>query len=511
MTESTLINSLQNDKIFAHETQEFNVLETHISWVLLTGDYAYKIKKPVNFGFLDFTSVEKRRHFCQLELDLNKRLAPDLYLEAVPIFGTPESPSFEAKGEPFDYAIKMRQFKQENLLLEQAREHKLKDVSIQDIARQLAIFHRKAKIVKQDEEFGSPQAIFAPVADNFNTLRSFKIANQFSDDIDKIAKWAKDSFSELEPLLSERKANGFIRACHGDVHLGNIVLYSAKPLIFDCIEFNEEFRHTDTINDIAFLAMDLIHKGYKRQANLLINTYAEWSNDYQGLTLIPFYMSYRAMVRAKVSALQIDSFDKDHPTYKQLKQDLADFIALAKEFTKPKQAKLSLTFGPSGSGKSVYSKQYMMEKDAIRLRSDVIRKHLFGLPPFKATPTEMNAKMYSKEATEDTFATLVTNTTKLLKQNWPVVVDATFLKKSQRDRFTTLSKSLNVPIEILQFEITVDELKANIEKRKQAKLNPSDANVDVMLKQLDEIEPLSPEEQKIAVRIDHQELLEFIS
>ena len=498
MQDATLIQALQSPQLYQHEVEGFTLCETHISWVILTGGYAYKIKKPVNFGFLDFTSVEQRRHYCQLELELNRRLAADLYVEVLPIFGTLESPSFKPLGEPIEYAIKMRQFKQENLFANLAKHNKLNDMLIQDTARQMALFHRKAKTVSPKNEFGSLEHISAPVNDNFSCLRGMPFVAPFFKQLDTIQQWAEERFAALSPLFISRKQQGFVKACHGDLHLGNIVTYSGKPLIFDCIEFNDSFRHTDTMNDIAFMAMDLKHKKQPQWANLFANTYAEWSNDFEGLICVSFYESYRAMVRAKVCALQAQHLEPKSTQYKELLQDMQDFIALAHQITEPKQAKLSITFGPSGSGKSVYSKQVMMIDDAIRLRSDVIRKHIHGLPPFKAIDKSQHSTLYTTDATAKTFATLITHATTLLKNQHHVIVDATFIKQHQRERFIQLAKALNVEVEILQFDIPVDIMKANIGKRRQAKLNPSDADEHVLEKQLEQIDPLTPEEQQFA-------------
>lgn len=295
-----LIQALQKPELFPHHVGHFEVIETHLSWVILTGPFAYKIKKAVNLGFQDFTTLEKRKYFCEKEIMLNQRLAPSLYTSVVPITGTESSPSLTKVGPIIEYAIKMHQFSQTNLL----NQHPLSLSTIEDIASQLALFHQKTELCSPDFSYGSPDDVFVPIQDNFNTLRTLTTANTYHTDIDHIEKWAQNTFIKLHPLIKKRKKIGWIRACHGDLHLGNIVLVDEKPLIFDCIEFNEPFRWIDVMNDLGFLKMDLDRSGVSDLGHYLINCYCERTLDYEGLLLLRFYQCYRAMVRAKVAAFQ---------------------------------------------------------------------------------------------------------------------------------------------------------------------------------------------------------------
>lgn len=261
--DDTLIQSLQDPKCYSHEVVAFALMQTHISWVILTGQYAYKLKKPVNFGFCDFTTLEKRKHFCELEVKLNKRLAPDLYVHVVAITGTLDQPQIDGDGPVIDYAIKMHQFEQNRLLSNVHSEEGLSKALMTSLADQIAEFHQKSECVALESEYGSPEHVFDPVADNFKVLNELEASKHFSPRVNAIKDWANTQYNQLKELLAERKAQGFVKAAHGDMHLGNIVLIQGKPVIFDCIEFNDDFRYTDTMGDVGFLAMDLDLQGYE--------------------------------------------------------------------------------------------------------------------------------------------------------------------------------------------------------------------------------------------------------
>ncbi|MBP3865899.1 MAG: phosphotransferase, partial [Pseudomonas sp.] len=296
-----LIAALQNPDLYPHEVDGFQVIETHISWVILTGPYAYKLKKPVNFGFLDFTELTGREHFCNEELRLNQRLTEGLYLDVLPITGTAEAPAFGGEGPAIEYALKMRQFPQSQLLSTLQANGELNAAHIDEMAQQIARFHMQAPHVPATHYQGTPEAVMDPVRQNFEQIRPFLSDKADLLQLEALQAWAEASFTRLKPLFEQRKAQGFIRECHGDIHLGNATMIDGKVVIFDCIEFNEPFRFTDVYADTAFLAMDLEDRGLKCLARRFVSQYLELTGDYQGLELLNFYKAYRALVRAKVS------------------------------------------------------------------------------------------------------------------------------------------------------------------------------------------------------------------
>ncbi|MDX1802422.1 MAG: phosphotransferase, partial [Marinobacter sp.] len=252
-----LIAALQNPALYDHPVTDFQVHETHISWVILTGEFAYKIKKPMDFGFLDFSTLERRRHFCEEEVRLNRRLADKLYLEVVPITGSAEQPKLGGPGEAFEYAIRMRQFDQSDLLDVRQENSRLDDRLLTSLAHQVADFHNHIPAVADDVPLGTPEAVYAGMQENFDQIRPLIDDPQLLAQLDQLESWTESTFSRQQTLIERRRADGFVRECHGDLHLANITVFEGEVTVFDCIEFSEPFRWIDIINDLAFLLMDL--------------------------------------------------------------------------------------------------------------------------------------------------------------------------------------------------------------------------------------------------------------
>ncbi len=489
-----LIKTLQNEKYFDHNVKSFRVIQTHISWVILTGEYAYKIKKPVNLGFQDFTTLEKRKHFCELEIKLNKKLAPELYLDVLPITGTPSAPSINGTGEIFEYAIKMKEFPQAQMLSSLAQENKINEDIIKNIALQLADFHKTTDTAEPNSVFGSYDDVMAPMMDNFVALKQMPFAQKWLGNLNTLEAWAAKQGQILKNTLMQRKSNGWIKACHGDLHLGNMVLINNKPVIFDCIEFNENFRWTDIMNDIGFFFMDLHHKNLSPLAQIFINHYLEQSGDYEGATLLNFYASYRAMVRAKVSGFQLMHTDENDPHYAVLTQELEDFIKLAEQFSNTAQPSLSITFGLSASGKSYHTEKLMQQNNTIRLRSDIIRKQLFNLPLYEKTPPDQLETLYSEAVTKSVYDKMLYLADLYLQHGYSVLIDAACLKFGERQSFSKLATKNNIDFKILSFETDIDILKSRLQKRSSMKNEVSDATAEVLDLQLNFMEPLTSDE-----------------
>lgn len=250
-----LILAMQNPDLYDHPVDGFQVIETHISQVILTGDYAYKIKKPMDFGFLNFSTLDRRKHFCEEELRLNRRLAEKLYLEVVPITGTPEAPILDGEGEAFEYAIKMRQFGQDQLFDRLQEQGELAPELLTDLARQVAAFHDQLPAVPDEKPLGTPEAVFAAMQENFDQIRPMIDDSDLLMQLDNLQAWTESTFERHRELIALRRASGMVRECHGDLHLANITRFEDAVTVFDCIEFNEPFRWIDVINDLAFLLM----------------------------------------------------------------------------------------------------------------------------------------------------------------------------------------------------------------------------------------------------------------
>ena len=497
MNTNTIPYTLQNQEIFPHPVSGFKILETHISWVLLTGEYAYKIKKPVNFGFLDYSSLEKRHHFCLEELRLNQRLAPDLYLEVVAITGNPAAPTINAETEAFEYAVKMREFPQSA----QLDRVKLSTDHIDQLAQKLAAFHQQIPQAAADSPWGDAAKIYEPMLENFTQIREIKLADEQS--LLEIETWTNSEYQKLIPVLQARKQAGFIRECHGDMHLANMVLLNNVVVIFDGIEFNPYLRWIDVISELAFTLMDLQDRNHYDLATQLLNSYLEITGDYAGLEVLRFYQVYRAMVRAKVTAIELTQRHLE-----KFKQLFESYINLAKRYIKPSPPVLMITHGVSGSGKSTIVKAILKKNQAICLRSDIERKRLFGMDAL-----ERSTSIYNSEASEATYKHLAKLAEQILNSGFTTIIDATFLSKNQRSRFHKLAEKLEIPFKILNCQASSEICEQRIKQRKQDNQDPSDATVSVLKEQLESAEALTIEEQEWAVTLtgDANEITDFVA
>lgn len=471
--------------------QQFQTIETHLSIIVLTGEFAYKIKKPLNLGFNDFTTLEKRKYYCEKEILYNALLAKELYVGVVAVTGSYDAPLLEGKGEPLEYAVKMHQFPQEALFSYLIKENQLKTYHIENIAEQVAAFHQKIPSTN-DEALAKPD--FTLMQANFDALRSLSFTDPYMDEMIHIEKWASRRFLQIEPLLKARKKQGYVRACHGDLHLNNIVMINARGIIFDCIEFNEELRWIDVINEIAFLAMDLDYHQRPDFASLFINQYLEMTGDYAGMTLLRFYQCYRAMVRAKIAAIEFQQSQD-----RQFLKEFSKYLSLAKSYTLSCQPKLTLTCGPSGSGKTLYSGFLLQQQFYIRVRSDIVRKKFYS-----HLANKNQHGLYSQDITQKVYRALAEIAQILLEAKLSVIVDATFLTHFQRQIFVDLASRLHVHLQLLLFETPREILVRRIKARLENRQDVSEATEEVLALQLASLEPLTESEKKISYFIDYR-------
>ena len=493
-----LITALKNPDLYPHEVDGFQVIETHISWVILTGSYAYKMKKPVNFGFLDFTDLTAREHFCKEELRLNQRLTEGLYLEVLPITGTTEAPVLGGEGAAIEYVLKMRQFPQSQLLSTLQANGELNAAHIDEMAQQIARFHAHAPHVPLEHYQGTPEAVMDPVLQNFEQIRPFLSDKADLQQLDALQAWAQASFERLKPLLMKRKAEGFIRECHGDIHLGNATLIDGKVVIFDCIEFNEPFRFTDVYADTAFLAMDLEDRGLKSLARRFVSQYLELTEDYEGLELLNFYKAYRALVRAKVSLFSMPAEASPVQRAATLRQ-YRNYANLAESYSTIPSRFLAITHGVSAVGKSSVSMRLVESLGAIRIRSDVVRKKLFGN---QESENAVGAGIYNAEASAVTYTKLHELAGIVLRAGFPVVLDATYLKRAQRDAAAKVAEATGVPCLILDCTAPDAVIEGWLAHRRAIGNDPSDATLEVVKAQQASREPLGADEILHSKRVE---------
>uniref|UniRef100_Q3AS99 Aminoglycoside phosphotransferase domain-containing protein n=1 Tax=Chlorobium chlorochromatii (strain CaD3) TaxID=340177 RepID=Q3AS99_CHLCH len=509
-----LAEALCHPEAYPHAPQSVEMVQTHCSWVFLAGAWAYKVKKPLDLGFLDFSTLELRRHFCYEELRLNQRLCSTLYLSVVPIVAvrqqikvidkennTDEHWNEEENNEHgtiIDYAVKMVRFDRTQELDRLLAHHKLDVKQMEQLARTIAAFHNSLPAAPMDSALGHPDTIIKPMLHNFTLLEDIVVESEEQQELATLHQATLSDHQRLYQRLLQRKADGFIRQCHGDLHTGNMVMWQGRITLFDCIEFNPTLNTIDCISDLAFLFMDLRHSGETALAWRLLNGYLMETGDYHALALLPFYERYRAMVRAKVTAIHA-SQSKDAPEVSSLMAEHRSYVAHATNCTKHNQPMLLIVCGLSGSGKSTLAASIASELPAIHLRSDVERKRLAGLRPLERSP---KSDLYSHSMTNNTYAHLLGLARFCLLEGYCVVVDATFLRQSNRALFTTLANECNVPYRLLHCTAPKQVLMERVQLRNLEGNDASDADAEVVAMQLEQQEALTDDEKKITITID---------
>lgn len=492
-----LVRALMNPAAYPHPVKQIRLLETHISYVLLTGEFAYKIKKAVNPGFLDFTRLAQRRFFCEEELRLNRRLAPELYLGVVPIGGSPAGIFIDGAGQVVEYAVKMREFPQSALLDCRLSGGQLSPVQIDMLADRVAGFHAQAARAGAGDDYGTPTAVWLPVSQNFNQLREDlpAVAGDGTElaRLDALESWARDEYLRLRRFMTTRKYDGFVRECHGDLHPGNIAWIDDGPRIFDCVEFNANLRWIDVMSEVAFLVMDLEERGYPDYARRLLNRYLENTGDYAGLQALPFYLVYRALVRAKVACLRATQAGAE-AGQEQLAV-CAQYLAYAHRAATPKRCWLLLMHGFSGSGKTTVSQRIVERTGALRLRSDVERKRLCGMKPLAHSAAAEGDGIYDEETTRATYRCLDQLARQVIEAGFPVVVDAASLQSWQREIFRSQARAQGVPFRLICCRAAEPVLRERLLAREQAGSDASEAGVAALQHQLRSSEPLTVAEK----------------
>src|SRR5512139_280066 len=489
-----LIRSLRDPACYDHTAGPVRVIETHISHLLLTGEFAYKIKKPLDLGFLDFSTLDKRLHTCEEEVRLNRRLAPAIYLGVVPITGTPAAPRINGTGESFEYAVKMRQFPADDTLDRLDTQGGTTAQQIETIATPVARFHLEdCTRAPEDSPWGTPEKIWQPIAENFQHITPWLADPAKRQLLDTLNAWSKAEHARLAPLMAARKRGGFVRECHGDLHLGNLAWVDGQLLVFDCLEFNPGLRWIDIQSEIAFCYMDLLQRGHADWAWLFLNLWLEQTGDYAGLELLRFYAVYRAMVRVKVAVLRAGQ-----TTGAARDAALAEahtLLDLATTLMRPLPVRLDITHGLSGSGKTTVTRTLMQNPGAIRLRSDVERKRMAGLDALAKSGAGVGEALYAADATQRTYRRLAELAGALLDAGWAVIVDATFTARWQRDLLRETARARGVDFRIRDFPVPVAVLRERIVARARAGGDASEADLAVLQYQLDSEEPLGADEQ----------------
>jgi hypothetical protein len=489
---------------FPHPVTRFRVIETHISWVVLTGSFAYKIKKPVRYDFLDASTLARRRELCKEELRLNRRLAPDLYVDVLPLTREGGQLKVGGPGSAVEYAVRMREFDPCEELATQLDAGKVWLSDVRALAIKIAEFHRHAAVAAPESPLGDVASIRDQIVDNVAVLERCLEQSEDIAAIRQLDDWLRRSLAESSPLLALRKRDGAVRECHGDLHAHNIVRWRQQWTPFDCIEFNPELRWIDVISDVAFLFMDLVAHGRRDLAHGFLSRYLEETGDYQGLRVLPLYAVYRALVRAKVDALGAKSASAEGA--RALRERQARRMRVAADLSRPRLPALLITHGVAACGKSWLSERLIPELQAVRVRSDLERKRLAGMEALEVSRSGIGENLYDAAVTERLYARLRECAESALAGGLNVIVDAAFLGAAQREQFRQLATQQQVPFLILSCHAGTATLDARLDERAGAGLDPSEATRAVLDHQLATLEPLSAQEGTYALRIDTSSL-----
>jgi aminoglycoside phosphotransferase family enzyme/predicted kinase len=505
MTTPDFVAALLDPAAYGHPCGEIRLIETHISWVFLTGDFAYKVKKPVQFNFVDFSTVELRRHYCEEEVRCNRAFAAELYLGVVTINRDSRGHfQVDGSGESVESAVKMREFpgsqQLDNLLVAGGLDLEVMHRFGSDLADQHAKQPRLAGNEIDADELDANEVevrVLKPVLDNFRTLQPLQATRAHHALLSRLETDSRRAYAELEDGLVQRLNDGFTRECHGDLHLSNLVLLDGRIRAFDCLEFNANLRWIDTASDVAFLLMDCSVRGRQDLGYAFLDGYLSRSADYQGAALSVFFQVYRSMVRAKVSALQLEETGASDDQV--LIQRLASHLDWADQRLHREPGTLLLMCGFSGSGKSFLAERLASELPAVRVRSDVLRKVRAGLAADARSHSPVDGGLYTSNETELVYADMLRASEQLLLVGENVVVDATFLDRHLRGQFQQAAKRLGGACLVVHCRASQGTLEARVADRESEGVDASEAGLEVLHKQGSRFEAITDDELAIDV------------
>lgn len=483
-----LVEALSRPTAFDHGTESIELIETHISWLILAGPFAYKIKKPLTLGFLDFNTLELRKFFCEEEIRLNKPSAPDIYMDVVAITDGPH-PRFGGDGEPVEYAVRMHRFAEHLRLDRQLDSARLTAADMQELGQAIASHHATCRTLGPDERDHQLRMTREFIWENFQWLDGL-----IEDELLKLLRdWTQAAFDRNDELLGQRFDTGFVRECHGDLHLANLVRMPGGIRAFDCIEFNADLRNSDVVCDVAFLVMDLVARERHDLAARFLNRYLERTGDYAGMALLDLYFVYRCLVRAKVAA--ISRRESPDPDDRQRQFDeVMRYCTMAKRQARKPQPLLIIMHGLSGSGKTWLSDALMAAMPAIRIRSDIERKRLFGFAETATSGSQWGKGLYSQEADDAVYGSLCEAGEIILRADHSVILDAAFLASAERLRAIRIARRVGRPAVIVDVRAPETVMRERVAARTRDGKDASEADTSVIVRQRAEQEPIGNDE-----------------
>ena len=473
------------------------LLQTQMSFVFLAGEYVYKVKKPVNLGYLDYSTLEFRRHFCERETALNRRLCPEAYLGVEPIVNVNGRIAIGEIGEPIEYAVKMRYLPQERMLNVLLVKNEATAAMIDRLSSRLADFHRRAETNSEIASFGDIATVSSNAEENFDQTEK-SIGRTISPRrFERIRRYCREFTATNESLFKRRVAEGRIRDCHGDLHAAHICL-TDSICIYDCIEFNDRFRYGDVASEIAFLAMDLDHYGRADLSNGFVHGYVQLENDGDLLALLPFYKCYRAYVRGKVESFKLDDRYLSREDKDVAMRNASGYFDLASFYTRPRLS-LFITVGVTGTGKTTAAEAIAKRTGLLVISSDVVRKQLAGIPPTERRLDGFDAGIYSADFTRRTYDTILKQAREILASGHSVILDATFIRKSDRLKAREVANEAGADYFVLVFSGTREAIERRLAARSSSP-SVSDGRVEILGPQMKQFERV--DEVPGSMRID---------
>jgi len=495
--------SLLTPRAYSHPVERVELIETHVSWVLLAGAFAYKIKRPVCYPFVDQRSPERRRLLCEEELRLNRRFAPELYLGVCEIVCVDGEARVDAEGPALEHAVRMRRFESADELDRLLDAWRIEPPELEAFGRELAAIHARLPAATEASPWGRPADIARLVLRNLDECAD---ASEVFDGREVVVALRGALEGRLEtaaPWMAARRAAGRVRECHGDLHCRNVVRVGSHLVAFDCLEFDPALRWIDVADEIALLSSDLLARNRPVRAHAFQGGYLAESGDYQACRVLKLYQAHRALVRAKVAALAAAGA-ADESERRPLHDEHSRLVDCARDFLDSRAARpaLVLMCGLSGSGKTWLARQLAPRLSAVHLRSDVERKRAAGLAPLSASHSEIGGGLYAPQNSEAVYEGLAQTAEDVVAGGYTALVDASFLSRAQRARFHTLARRLAVPLHLVLCEAPLAVLRARITARAQTARDASEADTAVLDWQLAHLEAPAPEEGNDMILVD---------
>jgi aminoglycoside phosphotransferase family enzyme/predicted kinase len=500
MNQGMLFDHLKNPKFFGPRVRSVQLLQTHISYVALTGTYAYKVKKPVNFGFLDFSTLDKRKYFCEEELRLNKRLCPSMYLDVLPITQEDSTLELDGHGIVVEYVLKMKEFPQKCIMTSMLQKEKISEETIDHICTILVDFYNTQEPTEEIKKYGELLSVKQNVDENFDQTKPMIDITVKKETFWFINDAATKFLERKKEVFRQRMNEGRIYDCHGDLHSGNIALVGDDIFIFDCIEFNDRFRFCDVASDIGFLAMDLDYLNYPYLSSYFVHKYVEKSHDTTIYSVLNFYKSYRAFVRGKVHGFQLNDPHIDLAKKNSLVEAAKKYFDLSQYYArlfsldlKKNNPVLFLVAGLSGTGKSTVARKIAVDYHATQINTDVVRKEVAGVDHYERHHDRFNTGLYDPKKIDDTYEQVIKRASTVLKKGGNVVLDATFQKRKYREMARHIAEKHHATLIVIHCICPDDAVKKRLDDRMRKK-SVSDGRWEIYQAQKTTFEPFTADE-----------------